>query len=249
MTVTPVFPHALIREKSHSWNLAGVAATPGVTAQSVATIIRSDGGGFWTCSMFDVGLSGGKGLHGKDRIKVTTLLWRSVRQICNGGVNAIVVPRNDTLFRPWPAGLALGVGGAGAGAGIPHDDTALFDDGAGYQQSVISISAAAAPLRATSLGISILYAGQLQGGEAFSIEHPTMGWRLYEISTVQMQSDTTAIIRFHPPLREAITAATALEFDHPRCVMRLANPASMNLTVVPWTFNQASVDFVETFPP
>jgi hypothetical protein len=244
---TPVFPRALLAEKSHSWNLVGVAATPGVTAASVATIIRSDGGGFWQASMLDVQLGLGKNLVGKERIRVTTLLWRAVRQVCNGGVNAMVVWRNDTLFRPWPFGVAQGIGGAGAG--IPHDDDALFDDGAGYSQSIINISAAAAPLRATALGITITYAGALQGGECFSINHPTMGWRLYEIATVNMLTPATAIITFHPPLREAITDGTVLEFDRPRCVMRLGSPSSMNLSIVPWTFNQASVDWVETFPP
>jgi hypothetical protein len=45
---------------------------------------------------------------GRDRQKISALLWRAVRQVCDGGVNLIVVPRNDALFRPWPAGVAHG---------------------------------------------------------------------------------------------------------------------------------------------
>lgn len=239
----PEFPRRLLREKSHSWNLVGVAATPGQNAQSVAPIIRSDGGGFWSCSMSDVSLSGGNGLKGRDRQKITTLLWRAVRQVCDGGVNAIVVPRNDTLFRPWPAGVAKTV------LSIPHNSGSFFNDDAGYYQSVIDISCGAASLRATSLNVIINFAGELQGGESFSINHPTMGWRLYEISTVDMDTETTGTIRFNPPLREAVADGTALEFDRPRCIMRLVQPSSMNLSVVPWTFNQASVDFIEAPPP
>jgi hypothetical protein len=238
--MTVEFPRRLLRESSHSWNLVGVAATPGVNAQSVATIIRSDGGGFWSCSMSDVSLSGGNGLKGRDRQKVTTLLWRAVRQICDGGVNSIVVPRNDALFRPWPAGVAQT-----SGLSIPHDDDTFFDDGSGYYQSVIDITCTAAALRSTALGIAINYAGELQGGESFSIEHPTEGWRMYEISTVEMATETTGVIRFNPPLREAVANGMQLEFDRPRCTMRLASPSSMNLSVVPWTFNSASVDFIE----
>ncbi|MCK1503858.1 hypothetical protein [Bradyrhizobium sp. 18] len=236
------FPRALLREKAHSWNLVGVAATPGQTAVSFAPIVRSDGGGIWTCSMSDISLSGGNGLRGKDRQKLTTLLWRAVRQIADGGVTPLVVPRNDALFLPWPAGVARA-----AGIDIPHSDGALFSDGSGYYQSIIDITAAAAALRATSLDITINYAGELMGGESFSIEHETMGWRVYEIATVSMDDGVAGTITFMPPLREAIPANTQLEFDRPRCVMRLAKTSSMDLSVQPWTFNSASVDFVETF--
>lgn len=241
--MTIEFPRRLLREKSHSWNLVGVAATPGQTAQSVAPIIRSDGGGFWSCSMSDISLSGARGLRGSDRQKISTLLWRAVRQICDGGVNAIVVPRNDARFRPWPVGLTQDV------ANVPHDDDTLFGDDSGYYQSVIEIMCATAALRATTLTIRINQGSLLWGGESFSINHATMGWRLYEISTVFMDEDDPAagVITIMPPLREAVGDETPMEFDRPRCTMRLANPSSMNLTVQPWTFNSASVEFVETF--
>ncbi|WLB43014.1 hypothetical protein QIH93_20930 [Bradyrhizobium ottawaense] len=233
------FPRALLREKSHAWNLAGVTVAGGQTGASVATLVRSDGGGYWTCSMSDVSLSGGRGLVGKERQKISTLLWRAVRQVCEGGVTSIVVPRNDALFRPWPEGLPQGE------SIVPHSDSSLFSDGAGYYQPVIDIACAAAELRATSLEIEIVEAGELVGGEAFSIEHETAGWRLYEIKTVDARDDGQATITFNPPLREAVSDGTRLEFDRPRCLMRLAQTSSMNLTVQPWTFTSASVDFVE----
>lgn len=235
------FPRLLLREKSHSWNLLGVAISPGQTASSVAPIVRSDGGGFWTCSMSDVSLSGGLGVNGRDRQKLATLLWRAVRQVCNGGVSPIVVPRSDALFIPWPDGVSR------SSAPIPHSDGTFFSDGSGYYQSAIDITADAADLRDASLEITINVAGMLYGGESFSIQHETVGWRLYEIATVLMTSENTATITFNPPLREAIEDATRLEFDRPRCLMRLASTSSMNLTVQPWTFNSPSVDFVETF--
>lgn len=239
--MTVHFPRLLLREKSHSWNLAGVASTPGDTANSVSVLTRSDGGGFWKCSMQDVSLSGGlSASQGRQRQRISTLLWRAVRQICNGGVTPIIVWRNDTLFRPWPSGVSQSIG-----IDIAHSDDTLFDDGTGYYQPTIDIEAAATALRATSMDITINNAGALIGGESFSIEHETMDWRVYEIATIDMTSDTTATITFNPPLREAIEAGTTLEFDRPRCKMRLANPGSMDLSVVPWTFNSASVEFVE----
>ena len=215
--------------------------SPGQNGQSVASVLRSDGGGFWSCVMSDVSLSGVKGLdlEGKQRQKVSTLLWRAVRQICDGGVNAIVVPRNDALFRPYPSGVV-------AYDRTPHSDGSHFDDSAGYYQPVISVKVSGdRPLRSTTLVLDLVRCGELMGGESFSIQHPTRGWRLYEIATVDMIDDARAVVTFMPPLRESVTDGTDVEFDRPCCTMRLARPASMDLTVVPWTFNQASVDFVE----
>jgi hypothetical protein len=238
----PEFPRLLLRERSHSWNLVGVATTPGQTAQSVAPIVRSDGGGFWSCSMQDVSLSGAGAAVGRQRQRISTLLWRAVRQVCNGGVNAIVVPRNDALFRPWPAGVPQGIP-----ADVTHTDGTLFDGGTGYYQPVIYVTAhSAADLRATTLDLDLLKCGSLLGGEAFSIRHPTASWRMYEIAAVSPVNSQRAIVTFNPPLREAVGVGTEIEFDRPCCTMRLANPSSMDLSVVPWAFNQASVEFVET---
>lgn len=239
MTVIPHFPRLLLRERQHSWNLLGVAATPGVTMDSTATFVRSDGGGFWSCSMSDVSLSGPG--SGKERQRNSTLLWRAVRQVCDGGTNRIVVWRNDALFIPFPAGFARATT-------VPHSDGSPFSDGSEYFQPVIDITCdGGADLRATSMAIAIEQAATLIGGESFSISHAGAGWRLYEIATVEYdESDaTSAVITFMPPLREAVNDGEALEFERPRCTMRLANPNAMDLTVRPWTFNSANVDFVE----
>jgi hypothetical protein len=237
------FPRRLLREKRHAWNLAGVAATPGANGRSVASYVRSDGGGAWTCSMTDVSLSGNGSALGKDRQKQSTLLWRAVRQLADGGASELVVPRNDALFNPWPDGVSR----------TPilsrHSDGTTFSDGTSYYQSTIVVLVEdAADLRAVSLDIEVLVGSSLGAGESFSILHPTMGWRLYEIRTVAYSDDTHATITFRPPLREQVYIGTELEFDRPRCTMRLASPNSMDLWVQPWTFNSASVDFVEAFP-
>lgn len=231
------FPRALLRERSHSWNLLGVAATPGVSADSTATFVRTDGGGFWSCVASDVSLSGPG--RNKGRQRMSTLLWRAVRQVCNGGVNQIVVPRNDALFIPYPAGIARAVT-------VPHSDGATFGDGASYYQPMIDIVCdGGADLYDATMTIDVRFAAELVGGESFSVRHPTAGWRLYEIATVEYDDDASAVITFNPPLREAVEDGEQLEFDRPCCTMRLARPDSMALTVQPWTFNNASVDFIE----
>lgn len=244
--MTIAFPRRLLTENSHSWNLVGVAMIPGQAAQPFAPIIRSDGGGYWSCTMTDVNLAGKRfaDAKGRERQRLSTLLWRAVRQLADGGVVPIVVPRNDALFRPWPVGVAQS-----SSTSIPHSDDSSFSDDSQYYQSVIDIvTVGTANLRATSLDVLINVAGDLVGGEAFSIFHGNYGWRLYEIATVDYTDATRATITFNPPLREAVAGSTSLEFDRPRCMMRLATPSAMDLSVAPWTFNRASVSFVESPP-
>ncbi|WP_316158780.1 MULTISPECIES: hypothetical protein [unclassified Bradyrhizobium] len=236
----PYFPRALLREKSHSWNLGGHAATPGATADSTAVVVRSDGGGYWIATMSDVSLGARAVGQGRQRQRNATLLWRAVRQVAKGGAAPMTVWCNDAQARPWPAGVAQG-----APPAVPHGDDTPFSDGSEYEQAMIDIICGAAALRATSLGIIINRAGSLVGGERFSINHDTVGWRVYEISTVVYSDATHATIGFNPPLRENVVAGTALEFDRPRCTMRLATPGAMDLAEQPWTFNSVTVQFVE----
>lgn len=223
------FPRRLIREETHDWNIVGNTAGAGQTATS-SVDVRSDGGGLWMASFNTVRI-------GND---VDTKLWRAVRQICNGGVTPIIVPRNDILFVPWPDGLAGGYDG------VTHDDGALFDDDSGYYQSIIDVTARGnSLLRATTMEFDIEYCGPLQGGESFSIEHPTFGWRLYEIGTVETDG-VTATVTFNPPLREAVEDGERIEFDRPRCLMKLATPGAMDIQITALPFNAPSVKFIES---
>ncbi|WP_398472794.1 hypothetical protein [Tardiphaga sp.] len=241
MAVYPEFPRGLLREQSHSWNIVGNTMSAGQAGDGFSPVVRSDGGGLWSCVMSAVSLSGIKGakLRHKDRIKQSTLLWRAVRQICNGGIGRIVVPRNDALFRPLPEG-------ASAYGAIPHSDGALFSDQTGYYQSVIDVvTYGNATLRSTTLYLHLTRCGDLLGGESFSINHPIWGWRMYEIATVEPVDEFNVAVTFNPPLREAVPAGTKVEFDRPRCLMQLKAPNSMDLTVLPWTFNSANAEFIE----
>lgn len=229
MTGIIVFPAKLMRESSHDWNIVGNTATAGQTAAS-SVDIRSDGGGLWSASLNNIQFWD----------QTDTLLWRAVRQLCNGGVNPIIVPRNDAIFAPFPPGpRTYGT--------IHFGDTALFDDGSGFRQPVIDVTCyGGAPLRATAMTLSLNNCAALQGGEAFSILHPTFNWRLYEIASVTPIDATHVSVTFNPPLREAIPAGTQLEFDQPLCTMKLVNAAAMDLNVTTWPFSLATVKFIES---
>jgi hypothetical protein len=223
-----VFPRKLLLETSHDWNLVGNTATAGQTATS-SVDIRSDGGGLWSASLNNIQFLDAS----------YTKLWRAVRQLCNGGVNPIVVPCNDIAFVP--------AGQPQSFAAIPHGDGALFDDGAGYYQDVIDVTnAGGANLRATVMNLTLNNCGPLQGGELFSIRHPTFDWRMYEIGSVTPIDGTHVTVTFNPPLREAVNDGDAIEFDRPRCLMKLVNAAAMDLNITTWPFSVATVKFVES---
>jgi hypothetical protein len=56
-------------------------------------------------------------------------------------------------------------------------------------------------------------------------------------------------VTIRPPLREATAVGTRVEFDYPKCIMRLASPDAMDLSLTRRLYGQATVKFVEDFPP
>jgi hypothetical protein len=92
----------------------------------------------------------------------------------------------------------------------------------------------------------------LEGGETFSINHPTRGWRAYriaEIDSITGTSTKTYTVGIRPPLREATDSGTALEWALPRCLMRLMPGTTMSLRITPVNRVQQTVSFIEAFEP
>lgn len=227
--MTIEIPWDRLVENTHDWNLVGNTMSVGQT-NGASVDIRSDGGGLWMATLNNI-----RFLKAAD-----TLLWRSLRQIANGGAVPLIVPRRDTTWTPFPVDDA-------PYSPIPHDDGAYFGDGSGYYQSSIDIAChGGAVLRGTSMVVRLNSSSVLQGGECFSIKHAIYGWRLYEIGTAVDNNDGTFTITFNPPLRESVVDGESLEFDRPRCIMKLVNSSGMNFSNSTFPFSLASVTFVES---
>jgi hypothetical protein len=56
-------------------------------------------------------------------------------------------------------------------------------------------------------------------------------------------------VTVRPPLREATAVGTRVEFDYPKCVVKLADPDAMDLPLERRLYGSASPVFVEDFPP
>ena len=131
-------------------------------------------------------------------------------------------------------------------ASVPHADGSYFSDGGGYLTSYMDVTASAsAALRATTLTATVTYAPSLQAGQHFSIDHTTKEHRLYRIKSVTDNEDGTSTLTFWPPLREAVAADERLEFDRPKCRMRLADDQGMDLGLQAGSFGFPDVTFIE----
>ncbi|MGX9144975.1 hypothetical protein [Mesorhizobium sp. 128a] len=200
-----------------SRSLAGPASISG------ATQVISSSAGIWKATFGSVIV----------KSRQAVLAHRAVAALLDGRMGSILIPL-CRAYQPVPAGAVA----AGLYDEVPHSDLAFFDDDTGYVGTVIDVVAAAnAAARATTLMVTVNYAGDVQPGQHFSISE-----RLYRIRTFDAVTGTMTI---RPPLREAVTAGGRLEFDSPICRMRLLNDGGMDLELAMRKWGTPSVQFVE----
>jgi hypothetical protein len=231
------FPAGLLIEGQMMWELSGATIDGGATLTGARPIARLDGGGLWKAVLTEIGLWTAS--HRRT--------WRALTAVADNGAMPIIVPCRETVDAPWPvvAGVELSVLPF-----VPFSDGATFSDGTSFASSCIDIrTTVPAALRATSMTVRI-YAGRtMQGGEKFSIDHDALSFRMYQIRTAVDNGDGTAVITFRPPLRAAVVAGQPLDFDRPKCVMRLSAPDAMDATLSDGFFGRPSASFIEAFPP
>jgi hypothetical protein len=159
------------------------------------------------------------------------LAWRALTEGMDGGAQAVIVLLcSERLFQP-----------VGDRITVDHSDGTPFDDGSPYASGGAEYEAAAsAALRATSMPIMGGAEKPVIGGELFSIEHPNWGWRAYRV--IMIDGST---ITFRPPLREAVTPGTPLEFDTPRCKMRIPPGAAPSNATNIGKYTACSIVLVE----
>ncbi len=233
------FPHALLREAvTDRPRLVGSARTGGRSASGAITMSRADGGGLWFYGLLSIAITN----------RELVMIYEAMVALMAEGARPIIVPICDKRHSPgWSVGGGAIINSYGK---IPHSDTALFSDTSGYTQQVVDISMGAdAPLRSPTIVIRLLASGPLIGGELFSINHTTLGPRWYRVTTVAPDTPSPGLVTIgiEPPLREATGAGIGLDFDYPRCVMQLAEPAPLQLELR--RSGKPSMNFVESFLP
>lgn len=230
------WPALLNRDRMWKWDLAATTIGGGRTLTGAMPLSRIDGGGLWAAELSDVKVSTA------DQVRA----WRALSARMDGGATPVVMECRDTRFAPWPTVAGVPVTSNEA----TNDDDSTPDDDTDYDGSCIEATLVnAVALRATSAVIRFVAGGPLQGGEYFSIQHETFSHRLYRVASVEVNDAGDSEITFRPPLREATDAGTAVEFDTPKCIMKLATPNAMDLALELRFHGTASVRLIEEFPP
>lgn len=221
------FPRAALRHRTWSWELTARTASAGRSLSGASSIVRTDGGGAWVFSMAGVHVVNEPGIR----------LWHALSALLDGGARPVAMP----VRQRFPISPAISLA-------TNSDDSTLDDGGRYVTPGVLSVLQGNAGLRATRL--SITYSGaSLVAGMMFSIDHPVHRHRLYRIAQVDDGGGGVQTITIRPPLREAATSGTLLEFGDPHCVMQLATPDGMDLVVKERNYGNPSLKWVETFPP
>jgi len=260
-------PGVLMRERSLSWAIGAATITAGQTAAGAFPVVRLDGGGVWRAQWNELFIN----------TPALIRCYRAIAALAENGVMPLVVPDCDR--RQFPAPIVDGEPVFSYSSLPHSDEMTFSDGAGYAQTVVVAQTVGDAPLRATSLTIAVSLGGTLEAGMIFSVEHTDQGWRRYEIKTVTGDGPQPAVliddlanalvddatlalvdeeelegggpytVTFRPPLRGAVPSGTRIEFDNPRCVMRLAEPQSMELTLELRRVGTPSVSFVEYFYP
>jgi hypothetical protein len=221
----PVFPTAFFGIYAKDVDIEQSTVSGGVALSGDEDLIVTDGGGRWYADLPDIAL------HRREKI----MAWRAFKSLLGGGPGPFVFPICDARHQPTK-GRTL----------VPHSDGTSFSDDTLYSQGDCEAALSAdAALRATTITIEMALGKPLVGGERFSIDHPTKRHRAYQIGRILEQTDSSATFQFHPPLREAASAGTAIDFNCPRFVAHI--DGRMTAPLANPRFAGAAARFVEDF--
>lgn len=220
-----VFPTCFFGIYAKDVDIEMAKMSGGVALNGEEDVIASDGGGRWYAEMGDIALT--------SRNKI--MAWRAFKAATGGGVDRFIFPICDARHQP-----------TNGRSQVPHSDGTSFSDDSLYSQGDCAAELTAdAALRATTISISMALGKPLIGGERFTIVHPAMRERAYSVGRILAQTDTSATIQFHPPLREAAPAGTAVDFNNPRFVAGI--DGAMRAPLANPRFASGAVRFVEDF--
>lgn len=218
----PIFPAHLFRPKTVSARVVQRVISGGQALNGEEDVIATDGGGRWRIEFSEIEL------HTPAQHRAWDA-WQSYLQ--QGAVQCLVplltistAPRPQQWDRPMPVSRL-----------IANDP--VFPTTVGYAKPQIEAAVlAAAPLRATTLLIGIAMGSSIAGGEAFSI-----GERAYRIIMPVAGGH-----RIEPPLRDAVTAGSAVEFDWP-VVRAVSSPGDdFSGSISRGRFGTKQITFVES---
>lgn len=165
------------------------------------------------------------------------LALRALSAQLQGRVGEVLVPVYD-VCRPRDVNGRI-VGGHGA---VSLDGETLWDlVGLGQTEPVYAEASALAPLGATQISINVLSGEGLRPGHYFGV-----GERLHVAShAYRDEPDDPQIVRFWPPLREAVSIGTQILFGTMVCRMRQMEDSSADAALDFLRFGEVTLRFEE----
>lgn len=220
------FPRAILGERGIAFNQRGMTIAGPVSLGGQSQVGSTDAG-YWIATLDLTTIGQGT------PVKV----FRALRALLEGGAHQVLVPTSDEGQAPWP-------GAVQAPATVTWSDLTTWSDGSVWSQSTIAINVGtAAVARATSLDLDVLSAATLVGGEYLSI-----GDRLHVIRAIVSDDGAgNVVVAIWPPLREAVGAGVALNFDRPVCKMRQLADGETDLALGRLWQAAPTINFVEVF--
>lgn len=233
----PVWPWRLLRGATERVQPTARVVNGGAALSGLTQVASMTGGGRWEVEL------AGIDLRTPDELRCA----RAWSTYLDGGAALCVVPVFDLGQAPRSY-----VGGRPALPGRPAPSDDYFAQEPGFGTPLISaIAGDGHDLRATRVTLLIEQGGPLRGGEHFSVNHGADGgWRLYRAGRVVSRFGAGGhIVDVRPPLRASLEDGQALEFDVPRCVMRLdpARASEFEPAVAGNRFATVTAAFVEAF--
>lgn len=227
------WPSKVLPASDINWRLSGAS----ISTRSIsnrARFVATQKGGAWLCDL-NISLSTKRRIGGQYVNQIN--LVRALLDGFDGGATPIVLRTCECNFSPRPVGYT-------PSDGVPFSDGAPFSDGSLFESGVISITAGAAELGDVQISIDVAVAGQMIGGERFSVVYPTMGEHMHTVARVIDAS--TIVIR--PPWHEDTPADTPMNFDNPGCQVHCLNADSALSAVNMGRWATLSIQFEEDFP-
>lgn len=217
-----VFPAHIFKPREVNARPVLRTISGGVALSGDEDVILTDGGGRWQIDY------GGISLHTAAQERA----WSAWQGHLAGGATECLVPilSLPTAPRPrqWDRPARV--------SSIQVDDEVFPTSVAYAVPHVAATVAASAALRATSLQIAVSKGGKIKGGEKLSI-----GQRGYRI----IRSTAPGTFSIEPPLREAVTAGDAVNFDWPAIRCRMQPGSDFEGAIARGRIGEKQITFVE----
>lgn len=217
--------HPILKPQAVSFNLRGQTIIGGVSLTGRTQVALLDSG-YWIAQYSGIVVS----------TPAKVRAYRALAASLRGGAFQVRLPAVDCSQAPWPDGDA-------DNEQVPYDDDALHDDDTGFYQPVIAVVLDVAGVSGDSIvTVDVQNAGDIRPGMLFSLDS---GNRMHVIRMVLSTVGSIQQWAISPRLRSAYSVGEELDFDDPRCLMRLSDEGAADLMLTTGKFGTPDMQFVE----